>query len=182
MSLSFSASADSFFRTPYNYDTGGSYRGFLNFGFDFSGTKSYPSNFIIRTTHGYQSSRHFFMGLGAGMDFPMGQVNHTPNVPVYGAIRLQANAAHLRFVPMVDVKAGYCFNHLFDEDSKTYQDMVKGGFYLNPSVGFTYVINNYIGINLAIGYSFYKFKRDEPINGIYFSNRQGVTLELGFEF
>ena len=164
------------------YDTGHSYRGFLDFGFDFSGTKEYSSNFIIRTTHGYQWSQNFFLGIGAGLDFPMGKADHTPNVPLYGAMRFQANHKHLRFVPMVDLRVGYCFNNLFAEDTQSYQDLIKGGFYCNPAVGFVYVLNSYLGVNFAVGYSFYKFKNDEPINGLWFKNRQGVTLELGLEF
>lgn len=164
------------------YDTGHSYRGFLDFGFDISGTKEYSSNFIIRTTHGYQWSQNFFLGIGAGLDFPMGNVDHTPSVPLYGAMRFQANHKHLRFVPMVDIRVGYCFNNLFAKDTKYYQDLIKGGFYCNPAVGFVYVLNSYLGVNVAVGYSFYKFKNDEPIDGLWFKNRQGITLELGFEF
>ena len=174
--------SSSFMYTPHVYDTGGTYRGFLNFGYDFSGTKAYASNFIIRTTHGFQASQNFFLGIGAGLDFPTGDVDHTPNVPVFGTIRLQANHKTLRFIPMVDIRVGYCFNNLFSEDARYYQDLIKGGLYVNPAIGFTYVLNKYLGINVAAGYSFYKFKKDEPIEGHYFSNRQGITLELGLEF
>lgn len=173
---------NTFLHTEYDYSESDSYRGFLNFGYDWSGTKSYTNNFTIRTTHGYQTSRNFFLGVGVGLDFPMGNVNHTPNLPVYGDLRLQANKKHLRLVPMVDLKVGYCFNHIFAEDTQSYEDMLKGGLYVNPSVGFSYVINKYIGINLAVGYSFYKYKRDEPIGDLYYTNRQGVTLEVGFDF
>lgn len=173
---------NSFFYTDRPYDTGHSYRGFLDFGFDISGNKAWPTNFILRTTHGYQSSQNFFIGIGAGLDFPMGKINHTPNVPLYGALRFQANHKHLRFVPMVDFRVGYCFNNLFSEEKKTYHDYVKGGLYVNPALGFTFVLNPWLGINFAVGYSFYQFKRDEPIEGHWFKNRQGVTIELGLEF
>lgn len=174
--------SNNFFYTEYPYDTDHSYRGFLDFGVDVSGNKAWPTNFILRTTHGYQSTQNCFIGIGAGLDFPIGKINHTPNVPLYGALRFQANQRHLRFVPMVDLRVGYCFNNLFSEKNKTYQDYVKGGLYVNPAVGFTFVLNPWLGINFAVGYSFYQFKRDEPIDGHWFKNRQGVTIELGLEF
>ena len=174
--------SNTFLYTDRPYDTDHSYRGFLNFGFDISGNKAWPSNFILRTTHGYQSSQNIFLGIGAGLDFPMWIKDHTPNVPLYGTMRIQANQNHLRFVPMVDLKVGYCFNNLFAENANTYKDFVKGGIYVNPAVGLTYVLNPWLGINFAIGYSFYRFKKDEPSDGLWFKNRQGITIELGLEF
>ena len=174
--------SNTFLYTDRPYDTDNSYRGFLNFGFDISGNKAWPSNFILRTTHGYQSSQNFFLGIGAGLDFPMDKIDHTPNVPLYGAIRFQANQKHLRFVPMVDLKVGYCFNNLFAEDANSYRDYVKGGLYVHPALGFTYVLNPWLGINVAVGYSFYRYKKDEPADGLRFKNRQGITIELGLEF
>ena len=174
--------SNTFLYTESPYDTDHCYRGFLDFGFDISGNKGWPTNFILRTTHGYQSTQNFFLGIGAGFDFPMGKINHTPNVPLYGEMRIQANQNHLRFVPMVDLRVGYCFNNLFAENAHTYQDYVKGGLYVNPAVGFTYVLNPWLGINFAVGYSFYRFKKDEPANDLWFKNRQGITLELGLEF
>ena len=174
--------SNKFLYTDRPYDTNNSYRGFLNFGFDISGNNAWPTNFILRTTHGYQSSQNFFIGIGGGLDFPMGQKDHTPNVPLYGTLRFQGNQKHLRFVPMIDLRVGYCFNNLFSENAITYKDYVKGGLYINPALGFTYVLNPWLGINLAVGYSFYKYKKDEPDNGLWFKNRQGITIELGLEF
>ena len=170
--------------SKYLYKTENCYRGFISAGYDLALKKGESGNVLVRTTHGYQATQNFFLGVGVGLDIPVSSgFDHTPNVPVYGAVRLQAN--HASAVPFVGCNIGYCFNKVFDEKTET---DIRGGFYLHPEIGLNFVVADNLGLNLSVGYSFYRYKYDEMIDNDPHSfrdanyNRQGVTFSLGFEF
>lgn len=172
----------------HQYKTTG-YRGSMEVGYAMDVTdmdnESYKNGMInIRTTHGYQATQNFFIGVGIGLDAPTGPYSDGYiNLPLYGAVRLQAN--HSKVVPFVDCKIGYSFNRLFEP---SVIDGDKGSLYVNPSIGLNIVIADNLGMNISLGYNLYQTKLDVPTFDRSPSFHEEtykdhmISLRIGFEW
>ena len=87
------------------------------------------------TSHGYQFSPFFYMGVGAGVDMYSMSV---PNIPVFAHLR--TTFFNRKVTPWIDIKGGYSFGNL-------------EGLYFDPSVGLRFSIGKRSGLNIGVGYT-----------------------------
>ena len=159
------------------YKTENCYRGFFYAGYDIPFKSADGGQVIILTTHGYQATQNLFIGVGVGLDIPVAKdIDHSPNIPIYGALRLQTN--HHNVTPFVGCNVGYCIFRPFGDR----EELDTGGaFYLHPELGLNFVVGNNLGLNLSVGYTLYKYKQTIEYHEETY-NRQGLSVTLGLEF
>ena len=144
------------------------------------------SHFELSTTHGYQLNPYLFFGAGVGMqikdangwDFAFDVL-----FPVFADFR--ANFNKKRISPFGLLRIGYAIN--------THEEL-KGGIYLNPSLGYRFGLNKKLAINVSLGYLFQQMEYSYSVlisQGEAWANhdskasRAGIsafTLKAGFEF
>lgn len=150
------------------------YRGFVDLGYSFGVGDYNVDRLEFSTSHGYQFSPNFYLGVGAGLNyFHDGEV---ASVPLFANPRVDFSTGQIS--PFIDLKVGY-----------TVSEYVEG-FYLAPSVGVRFDIQNNKGINLSLGYTMQKaeaYYDYYDYNGYYSSyygnvNIGAITLKLGLDF
>lgn len=92
----------------------------------------------------YNVVQRFSVGAGTGIF-----IYERTLIPLFGDLWFLIIKPHL-FTPYIELAAGYSF-----APAKS----VNGGFYLYPSVGTTYSLNEKIKLQFALGYELQKLKR-----------------------
>lgn len=144
------------------------YRGFADLGFTI-GTGDYNVERLeFSTSHGYQFNPYFYLGAGAGLhDYYDGEAF---SVPLFANPRVYFLDGKVS--PFLDLKIGY-----------TVADLE--GFYLNPNVGVSFMVNKRNAVNLSLGYTMQK--TEAYFYDYYYSyysnvNVGGISIKVGMEF
>lgn len=147
------------------------YRGFVDLGYSI-GVGDYKADRLeFSTSHGYQFNPYFYLGAGAALNyFHDGDV---ASVPLFANPRLDFSTGQIS--PFIDLKVGY-----------TVSEYVEG-FYLSPSIGARFNLQNNKGINLSLGYTMQKVEAYyyDYYSSYYNSsnvNVGAITLKLGLDF
>lgn len=120
------------------------YRGFLDFGLGFctnNGDGINCDNIMISTTHGYQIIENKLF-LGAGIGYWNMYNAGGSSLPLF----IDARSEYYNFGKWslyADLKIGFSI-------------MDHKGFFLDPQLGVRYGLNDKLGLNLGIGYQFFK--------------------------
>ena len=141
------------------------YRGFADFSYTL-GVGDWGKNHDrigIMTSHGYQIAPQFFAGVGVGFNYYYDGNDELCSLPIFAHFR--SDILNNEITPYVDLRVGYS---LID---------VKG-FYINPSVGCRFELNDNIGLNVGIGYTMQKAQ-------FFFGNKEncgGIDFRFGIDF
>lgn len=142
------------------------YRGFADFSYTL-GVGDWGKNHDrvgIMTSHGYQIAPQFFAGLGVGFNYYFSGNDESCSLPVFAHFR--SDILENEITPYVDLRVGYSF-------------LDVKGFYINPSVGCRFELNDNLGLNVGIGYTMqqaeYPFNRDKK-------NCGGLDFRFGIDF
>lgn len=147
------------------------YQGFIDVGYSF-GTGDYGLNSVdVTTTHGVQVvPTYLFLGVGAGLQYFTEPEKCA--IPMF----VDARSCFLpeeNVSPFVDVKIGYV--GIPDKSEK----LSSGGAYINPSVGCTYIVKDFVALNISLGYTFEQAK----VFGLdKRKNIGGFALKFGVQF
>lgn len=145
------------------------YRGFADFAYSV-GVGDYSIDRLeFSTSHGYQFNPYLYLGIGAGVnyfyDFEIA------SIPLFVNPRVDFPTGKIN--PFLDLKIGY-----------TVSSNIQG-FYLSPSIGARFSLQNQVGLNLGIGYTM------QNIEGSYYDgynfyyghvNIGAITFKLGLDF
>lgn len=134
------------------------YHGFfeLKGGFDFLHEND---NMVVggMTSHGYQLSPHFYMGIGTGVDSYM---FGWWNVPVFAHLR--TTFFDRKVTPYIDLRGGYSFGSF-------------RGAYFDPSVGLRFQFGKHrAGFNIGVGYTV----QEANLNGEYYGECNEGRLDF----
>lgn len=148
------------------------YRGFVDLGYSF-GVGDYSADRIeFSTSHGYQFNPYFYLGAGAAFNyFHDGEI---ASVPLFANPRADFSTGKVS--PFIDLKVGYTISDYFE------------GFYLAPSIGVRFDLQNNKGINFSAGYTMQKtdgYGYDYYSDNLYYAgkvNAGAITLKLGIDF
>ncbi|MDE7381585.1 MAG: hypothetical protein K2N03_05600 [Muribaculaceae bacterium] len=168
-----------------NWKTEKGYRGNVETGMVIGAGDWGKTQWILQTTHGYQVlPNYLFLGAGAGGGVFIGDEHGLRySGQIFGDIR-----SHLpldsKFSPFVDVKLGYEWNR--NDDGEAHRIDIQDGFYLSPSVGVNYALNEKFGLELSLGYTYNQtpvtFRvLHIPVERVR-HNIGGFTFRLGFNF
>lgn len=142
------------------------YRGFADFSYTL-GVGDWGKNHDrvgIMTSHGCQIAPQFFAGLGVGFNYYFNGNDELCSLPVFAHFR--SDILENEITPYVDLRVGYSF-------------LDVKGFYINPSVGCRFELNDNLGINVGIGYTMqqaeFLFKREKK-------NCGGLDFRFGIDF
>ena len=142
------------------------YRGFADFSYTL-GVGDWGKNHDrvgIMTSHGCQIAPQFFAGLGVGFNYYFNGNDESCSLPVFAHFR--SDLLENEITPYVDLRVGYSF-------------LDVKGFYINPSVGCRFELNDNLGINVGIGYTMqqaeFLFKREKK-------NCGGLDFRFGIDF
>lgn len=142
------------------------YRGFADFSYTL-GVGDWGKNHDrvgIMTSHGCQIAPQFFAGLGVGFNYYFNGNDESCSLPVFAHFR--SDILENEITPYVDLRVGYSF-------------LDVKGFYINPSVGCRFELNDNLGINVGIGYTMqqaeFLFKREKK-------NCGGLDFRFGIDF
>ena len=167
---------------PYSFKHDKGYRGFLDYGYTIglSDFKHF-GRLDLSTSHGYQFSRYFFLGVGAGYQFC--DVLEMPIIPVFVDARL--NLMDGRISPYIGLKAGYSFD--IGTDNRDKFEGAGMGFYFVPNIGVRMVLRKNLAANLSFGYTHQII--DYIDNSILINtinndkeSWEGLTIKAGIEF
>lgn len=122
------------------------YQGFVDAGYTF-GTGNFGLNSIdVTTSHGIQIiPTYIFTGIGAGL-----QYYHEADkcaLPLFADVR-SCFMAEENVSPFVDLKVGYAA--VLGKGG----DIADGGLFLNPMLGCTFIVKDFVALNAGIGYTF----------------------------
>ena len=139
------------------------YRGFTDFSYTIGVHRSFDRVGIM-TSHGYQFVPQLFAGVGVGFNYDYNGSNC--GLPVF--VHFRCDILDNEITPYADMRIGYSFLDI-------------KGFYLNPSVGCRFELNEKLGVNVGIGYSLQMM--DSPIRyNNEKKNRGGIDLRFGIDF
>lgn len=139
------------------------YRGFTDLSYTFGVHHSFDRVGII-TSHGYQFAPQLFAGAGVGFNYDYN--NSNCGLPVFAHFR--CDILENEITPYVDLRVGYSFLDI-------------KGFYLNPSVGCRFELNDNLGLNVGIGYSLQMMS----YSSWYYHEKEncgGIDLRVGIDF
>ena len=141
------------------------YRGFADFSYTLGvGDWGNHNRVGIMTSHGYQIAPQFFAGLGVGFNYYFNGNDELCSLPVFAHFR--SDLLENEITPYVDLRVGYSF-------------LDVKGFYINPSVGCRFELNDNLGLNVGIGYTMQQaevlFKREKK-------NCGGLDFRFGIDF
>lgn len=158
-----SSTASAFYFEDDNDGIQQGYRGFADFSYTI-GVHSSFDRVGIMTSHGYQIVPQFFVGAGVGFNYDYKYSNC--GIPVFA--HFCSDILEDEITPYVDLRVGYSFLDI-------------KGFYLNPSVGCRFELNDKLGLNVGVGYSLqmmnYSFMGYNENR-----NRGGIDLRFGIDF
>lgn len=118
----------------------------------------------IMTSHGYQIAPQFFVGAGVGFNYYYNGHDELCSLPVFAHFR--SDILENEITPYVDLRVGYSFID------------VKG-FYINPSVGCRFELNDNVGLNVGIGYT---MQQTEYLFSYNKKNCGGLDFRFGIDF
>jgi len=157
------------------------YRGFVDLGYTFGmGDYSNLGRLEVSTSHGYQFNPYFFLGGGVGYQYS--EKIELSVIPFFADFR--ANFMRGKVVPFGGIKAGYAIGTTSEETEGL-------GFYMNPSVGVKFVLQDNFAINIHMGYTLqlidysYYYDYGYGYDDYYYSGTEnwgGFSLKVGFEF
>ena len=155
---------------------GNCYRGFIDAGYSL-GVGDYTfGRFEVHTSHGYQVSPYFFIGLGVGMHLTPSYSSiieaRDSEVDIPGYFDMRINFSKGKLSPFFDGRLGTYLNH-------------NGGLYYNLALGLRLATSRKQAIYLAVGYarSQMEFVHYQVKNNILDKETyESITLRLGFEF
>lgn len=147
------------------------YQGFVDIGYTF-GTGDYGLNSVdVVTSHGVQIiPTYLFTGIGTGIQY-FHEVKKCA-IPLFVDVRT-CMIGEENVSPFVDLKIGY--SAIPDKGN----DISEGGIFLNPTIGCTFVIKDFIALNAGIGYTFEQAKI--PVIDRR-KNIGGFSLRIGIQF
>ena len=140
------------------------YRGFADFSYTL-GVGDWGKNHDrvgIMTSHGYQIAPQFFAGLGVGFNYYYDGNDEACSLPVFAHFR--SDILENEITPYLDLRVGYSF-------------LDVKGFYINPSVGCRFELNDNLGLNVGIGYTM-----QQAMFFIYKENCGGIDFRFGIDF
>jgi len=142
------------------------YRGFADFSYTL-GVGDWGKNHDrvgIMTSHGYQIAPQFFAGLGVGFNYYFNGHDEQSSLPVFAHFR--SDILENEISPYVDLRVGYTF-------------LDVKGFYINPSVGCRFELNDNLGLHVGLGYTMqqaeFSFVNDKK-------NCGGLDFRFGIDF
>lgn len=123
----------------------------------------------LATSHGYQFSPHFFLGVGVGVQVYSSM--EVVQVPVFGEMRFHLLKKWVS--PFASLRAGYSVSE-------------NKGAYFNPMVGVRFGFKKHFGLNVGVGYTCQKNAYMDDaymgvVEGVY-GDINAVTLRVGFDF
>lgn len=142
------------------------YRGFADFSYTL-GIGDWGKNHDrvgIMTSHGYQIAPQFFAGLGVGFNYYFNGHDEATSLPVFAHFR--SDILENEITPYVDLRVGYSF-------------LDVKGFYINPSVGCRFELNDNLGLNVGIGYTM------QQAEYVFFNGKKncgGLDFRFGIDF
>ncbi len=142
------------------------YRGFADFSYTL-GIGDWGKNHDrvgIMTSHGYQIAPQFFAGIGVGYNYYFNSHDEASSLPVF--VHFRSDLLENEITPYVDLRVGYSFLDI-------------KGFYINPSVGCRFELNDNLGLNVGIGYTM------QQAEFIYYSEKKncgGLDFRFGIDF
>lgn len=142
------------------------YRGFADFSYTL-GVGDWGKNHDrvgIMTSHGYQIAPQFFAGLGVGFNYYFNGHDEQSSLPVFAHFR--SDILENEISPYVDLRVGYTF-------------LDVKGFYINPSVGCRFELNDNLGLNVGIGYT---MQQAEFLSVSDRKNCGGLDFRFGIDF
>lgn len=120
-------------------------------GSDFSKPSFTP--FTWQVSGYYKLTDKWDAGAGTGVSF-----YEKILIPVYGNVKYRIGRER-KFTPYAEFAIGYSFASGSNSN---------GGFFMNPSIGLLYPINNKMKLQLAIGYELQKLERLKTLTDDYF--------------
>ncbi len=159
------------FQAKAEIDDFDGYQGFVDVGYSF-GTGAYGLNSVdVMTTHGIQViSTYLFTGVGTGIQY-YHEIDKC-GIPMYANVR-SCFLSEENVSPFVDLKLGY----LAVPGRKG--DITDGGFFLNPTIGCTFVLKDFVALNAGIGYS---FEQAKILQTDVRKNIGGFCIRIGIQF
>lgn len=159
------------------------YRAFVDFGYSLGVGENHLDRMELSTSHGYLINSTFYFGLGTGLSYFTENNTNKVSVPIFANPRL-IMPSNSFVSPFFDLKIGYAISDDF------------GGFYLSPSVGAKFNVNNSKkAINASVGYILQNHKISgydgyDGYDGYYGRyevesktiNYGAITFKLGLEF
>ena len=142
------------------------YRGFIEWDYTL-GVGEYPNNLErinFYTSHGCQIAPQFFIGAGASFSYYYDIDKF--GIPLY--VHMRRDLLNSDITPFIDMKVGYSVCDI-------------NGVYLNPSIGCRFALNESLGLNVGIGYTFNKC-RFEYYYGEKKVNIGGINFRIGIDF
>lgn len=148
------------------------YRGFFDFGLGFSMSNAEDlnlDNIMLSTTHGYQIIEDKLF-VGAGIGYWNMYNEGGSSLPIF----VDARSEYYNFGKwslFADLKLGYSV-------------LEHKGFYLDPQVGVRYGLNDKLGLDLGIGYTFLKDTGKYYSSGYYyyFNAISYFNIKVGVDF
>ena len=147
------------------------YQGLVEAGYTF-GSGDFGLNSIdVTTSHGIQViPTYLFTGIGAGL-----QYYHESDkcaIPLFADVR-SCFMPEENVSPFVDLKVGYAA--VLGKRG----DIADGGFFLNPMLGCTFVVKDFVALNAGIGYTF-EYVNITAIDK--YKNIGGFSVRIGVQF
>jgi hypothetical protein len=145
-----------------------SYRGFVELGPTF-GVGALPhSRLEVMTTHGYQILPQLFVGGGVGFHYFVDPSDVA--IPIYADVR--TDLLNRKATPYIDLKMGYSV-------------VAITGYYLSPTIGYSFKLQDKARINLGVSYSLQNVPYTFLWNGYMWGARvdcSGISIKLGVDF
>ncbi len=142
------------------------YRGFADFSYTLGigdwGKKH--DRVGIMTSHGFQIAPQFFAGIGVGFNYYFNGKDEACSLPVFAHFR--SDILENEITPYVDLRVGYSF-------------LDVKGFYINPSVGCRFELNDNLGLNVGLGYT---MQQAEFLFTNEKKNCGGLDFRFGLDF
>ena len=150
------------------------YQGFVDVGYTFSNSDDTENAIEVTTTHGIQIiPSYLFFGVGSGL-----QIYHDSSaltMPLFVDVR-SALLADQNASPFIYFKIGYS-----GVVNKT-TEIQSGGLYLSPSLGCMFVVQDYVALNLSLGYTYQNLEGSTYWCATDKKNIHGITIKIGFQF
>ncbi len=122
----------------------------------------------------YNLADRWSVGAGTGLSFYEKML-----IPVYGDIRFQIGRER-KPTPYAEFGVGYSFAPASD---------TNGGFFMNPSIGLQYPLQNKMKLQLAVGYELQELERLKKQTDSYFHkefeeklSHHTISIKLGLRF
>ena len=137
---------------------------------------SIPSStpFLWQFSGYYNLTERFFAGAGTGLS-----LYEELLIPLYGDIKYQIGRTR-KITSFAELGIGYSFAP---------NNGVNGGFFMNPTVGIQYPLNNSLKLQIAAGYELQRLERLKKKSDSYFEkefaeklSHNSISLKLGLWF